>query len=111
MLLNKRRTLVTIIGVIVSVAMISAVTMLGVSFLDLLKRETIANHGEWHLKYSEVPASKLDTVKSSPYLDELLLEHKLGFAPIEDQGLESSTYKPYIYVTEYNDAAFDKLPV
>jgi len=111
MLLNKRRTLVTIIGVIVSVAMISAVTMLGLSFLDLLKRDTIANHGEWHMNYSEVPISKLDTVKSSAYLDELLLEHKLGFAPIEEQELEPTTYKPYIFVTEYNEAALDKLPV
>lgn len=34
---NKRRTLVTIIGVIISVSMLTAVATLGVSFIDLLK--------------------------------------------------------------------------
>ena len=33
---NKRRSLVTIIGVIISVSMITAVTTLGSSFLDLM---------------------------------------------------------------------------
>ncbi len=51
---NKRRTLVTIIGVIISVAMITAVTTLGVSFMDLLQRQTIANEGEWHVLYKYV---------------------------------------------------------
>ena len=39
---NKRRTLITIIGVIISVAMITAVATLGVSFLDFMKRQTIS---------------------------------------------------------------------
>ena len=51
---NKRRTLVTIIGVIISVAMVTAVATLGVSFMDLMKRQTIANNGEWHVLYKDV---------------------------------------------------------
>ena len=46
---NKRRTLVTIIGVIISVAMITAVATLGVSFLDLMIRQQISRNGEWHV--------------------------------------------------------------
>ena len=48
---NKRRSLVTIIGVIISVAMITAVTTLGSSFLDLMIRQDIADNGEWHVQY------------------------------------------------------------
>lgn len=111
MLLNKRRTIVTIMGVIISVAMISAVVTLGLSFLDLFKRETIAREGNWHIQYPDVPASKLDIPRNSPYADELLLEHDKGFGLLSELGLESTEYKPYVFVREYNPAAFDKMPV
>ena len=47
---NKKRTLVTIIGVIISVAMVTAVTTLAVSFMNLFQRQTIAREGEWHVQ-------------------------------------------------------------
>ena len=49
LLLNKKRTLVTIIGVIISVAMITAVASLGVSFMDMMKRQVISDDGQWHV--------------------------------------------------------------
>jgi len=42
---NKRRTFVTIIGVIISVAMLTAVSTLVVSFIDGLQRQAIAESG------------------------------------------------------------------
>lgn len=111
MLQNKRRTLVTIIGVIISVAMISAVTTLGLSFLDLMKRDSIANNGNWHLMYKQITPDKLETLKGSRYADELLIEHDAGYALLSEQGLTGSENKPYIHVMEYNEAAFDKLPL
>ncbi len=56
---NKRRTFVTIIGVIISVAMITAVATLGVSFLDLMKRQSIATDGEWHVQYQNVNSEQI----------------------------------------------------
>ncbi len=42
---NKKRTLVTILGVIISAAMITAVATLAVSFMELMQRQTIVgNH-------------------------------------------------------------------
>ena len=35
---NKKRTIVTIVGIIISVAMITAVSTIACSFIDLLKR-------------------------------------------------------------------------
>jgi len=108
---NKRRTLVTVIGVIISVAMITAVTTLGLSFLDVMKRQSIASEGNWHLKYSEVPVNMLDMLEQSAYADELIVEHDEGFALLSEQGLEGEKHKPYIHVTAYNEAAFVKLPL
>ena len=55
----KRRTLVTIIGVVISVAMVTAVATIGISFLDLMKRQTIATSGEWHVLYQGVTVTSL----------------------------------------------------
>ena len=57
--LNKKRTIVTIIGTIISVAMITAVCTLGISFLDFMQRLTIADEGEWHVLYEGVNKDQL----------------------------------------------------
>ena len=54
MRLNKRRTLVTILGIIISVAMITAVSSLTVSFLDMARRDTLARTGNWQVKLLEL---------------------------------------------------------
>jgi len=108
---NKRRTLVTILGVIISVAMITAVTTIGLSFIDVLKRESIASNGNWHIQYNEVPVSKLPVLEDSLYADELILEHEEGYALLSEQGLEGKDNKPYIHVLAYNEAALNRLPL
>ena len=54
LMLNKKRTLVTIIGTIISAAMITAVATLGLSFMDIMIRESIHANGEWHAKFLNV---------------------------------------------------------
>lgn len=57
--LNKRRTLVTIIGIILSVAMLTAISTIFFSFMDLMQRDTIAKSGEWHASLNGVEPEKL----------------------------------------------------
>lgn len=45
---NKTRTLVTLIGVILSTAMITAVTVFGSSIMNFLLEQTIIQEGSWH---------------------------------------------------------------
>ena len=45
---NKTRTLVTIIGIILSAAMICAVTTFASSFLNYARETTIYTEGNWH---------------------------------------------------------------
>lgn len=60
---NKRRTLVTIVGVIISVAMVTAVATLVCSFSDLMIRQTIADTGEWHVQYQDVTKEQLAAIQ------------------------------------------------
>ena len=49
----------TIIGVVISVAMIVAVPTLLASMIDLARRQTVKENGDWHVSYSLVLAKDL----------------------------------------------------
>lgn len=105
---NKRRTLVTIIGVIISVAMITAVATLGYSFMDLLQRQTIADEGEWHVLYKNVNKDQLEAIKNDEATKAVVLSRDLGFAYLE--GSQNNT-KPYLSIKEYNTQGFEQFPI
>jgi putative ABC transport system permease protein len=105
---NKRRTLVTIIGVIISVAMVTAVMTLGVSFSDLLKRQAIANDGEWHVMYKDVNQEQVEEIKSDKETKKLALSSDLGYAPLEGS---DNPYKPYLFIKAYSKDGFRQFPV
>ena len=105
---NKRRTLITIIGVIISVAMIMAVSTLGVSFLDLMKRQTIADTGEWHVQYKNITKEQLGAIAKDESTDKLVIANDRGYSPI--QGSENRN-KPYIFIKEFNKQGYKQFPV
>jgi len=108
---NKRRTLVTIIGVIISVAMITAVSTLGVSFLDLLKRQVIATSGDWHVLYNGVNKEQIQSIANDSQTKTITLSQDKGFASIKDLKLPVMLYKPYIALRAYSDNGFSNFPI
>ncbi|SDY67646.1 putative ABC transport system permease protein [Evansella caseinilytica] len=105
---NKRRTVVTIIGTIISVAMITAVATLAVSFMDLMQRQTIANEGEWHVLYKDVNGDQLEAIKKDSETKALVISRDRGYAYLE--GSQNET-KPYLFVKEYNAQGFQQFPI
>ena len=104
--LNKSRTLVTIIGVILSVTMLTAVTSIVSSAQDMFIRGTIASDGNWHAAFYDVPAEKIDVFHESDELKEVMLSSPLGYAPLEGS---TDSYKPYLFVHQYDQASLDNL--
>ncbi|PFG15127.1 ABC transporter permease [Bacillus sp. es.036] len=105
---NKRRTLVTIIGVIISVAMVMAVATLGVSFMDLLQRQSIATDGEWHVQYENVDSNQIEAIESDKSTKTLILANDVGYAKLDEPQNES---KPYLFIKEYNEQGFKNFPI
>lgn len=105
---NKRRTLVTIIGVIISVAMVTAVSTLFFSFSDLMIRQSIADTGEWHVQYQDVNKEQLAAIHDDDATKTVAITRDLGYAPLE--GGQNSN-KPYLFVKEYDAQGFAQFPV
>lgn len=51
---NRTRTLVTIVGVILSAAMITAVATFGTSLLNFMINGSIAKSGDWQVEFLDV---------------------------------------------------------
>jgi len=105
---NKRRTLVTIIGVIISVAMVMAVATLGISFMNLMQRQSIADNGEWHVLYKDVNKAQLEAVKADEATHKVVISRDLGYAPLEGG---RNPNKPYLFIREYNTLGFEQFPI
>ncbi|MCC5892218.1 FtsX-like permease family protein [Exiguobacterium sp.] len=104
---NKRRSLVTIIGVIISVSMITAVTTLGSSFLDLMIRQDIADNGEWHVKYVNTNAEQVEAIRGDAATKDVILSSD-GYAELEGS---QNAYRPYVYIRNYNTSGLKNFPV
>jgi len=88
--------------------MVTAVTTLGVSFLDLLQRQVIANEGEWHVLYHDVDKEQLQTVKNDEDTKILIISRDLGYAYLEGN---QNKHKPYLFIREYDSQGFKQFPV
>lgn len=105
---NKKRTFVTIIGTIISVAMITAVATLAISFLDLMQRQTIEQNGEWHVQYLNVDANQLQAIQEDKETKDVIVSRDIGYAWLE--GSENN-FKPYLFFREYSTAGFEQFPI
>lgn len=101
--LNKKRTIVTIIGIILSTALMVGIGLLFSSFQDLMIRDTIGYSGKYEANYSDVDLIKLNDIKNKNFT--YFYEKPIGFSKIES----SNEYKPYMYITSVNKEYFNEL--
>ncbi len=101
--LNKKRTIVTIIGIILSTALMVGIGLLFSSFQDLMIRDTIGYNGKYEANYSDVDLDKLNNIKNKNFT--YFYEKPIGFSKTQS----SNEYKPYMYITSVNKEYFDEL--
>lgn len=98
----------TIIGVIISVAMVTAVATLFVSFLDLMQRKEIDQGGKWHVLYNDVNKEQLSAIKNDKDTKEVVISRDVGYAFLENS---KNDYKPYLFIKDYNKQGFKNFPI
>ncbi|MFS0781249.1 FtsX-like permease family protein [Bacillus sp. 1P06AnD] len=108
LLQNRKRTSVTIIGAIISVAMLAAVATLGYSFFDVMKRQTIAMEGEWHVQYKNVDKGQVAAIKDDQGTQATVISKDIGYAPLKGGHNKN---KPYLFIKAYNLQGFKHFPI
>lgn len=105
---NKTRTVVTIAGVILSTAMITAIAVLGSSFRGFLIESAIEQDGSWHVAGTSLPLKEAAQIEKQEEVKKSTKVSELGYALF--QYLESPMM-PYLYVQSFSKNTEDMLPV
>ena len=100
--LNRKRTAVTILGVILSAALICGVFLLGVSFQKVMIDHEIFMAGNWHAQFHAVPYEKAKYITENSAVQTAMLSASLGSATDGSH----NTVRPYLYVTAYDALSF-----
>lgn len=101
--LNKKRTIVTIVGIILSTALMVGIGLLFSSFQDYMIRETISYNGKYEAEYGDVSLDKLNSIDKKDF--SYFYQKTIGFSKFDS----ANEYKPYIYISSVNKEYFNEL--
>lgn len=105
---NRTRTLVTIVGVMLSGALFTGVSTFAVSLQDYMIKGAADKYGGWHVELPEGDAEMAAQAEQDDRVAEVVSLQNLGYARLEDGKNEN---KPYLFLSGWDQKAFDTLPV
>lgn len=105
---SRTRTLVTIIGVILSAALITAVATSGISLMNYLANGEAQKTGDWHVKFEDVNSSFAAEQASNEKVANTATFDNIGYAKLD--GAKNSP-KPYLFIAGFSQKALDTLPI
>ena len=107
MLLNKKRAVVSIIGIILAIALLTALFTITVSFRRSIIEREKEQDGNYHVCFQDVEPGDVEKFRQNRYVANVYTENTLGYAWLE--GSENE-YKPYAYVIAYDIDSLDDIP-
>lgn len=106
LILNKKRTIVTIVGIILSVALITALSSLVMSFKQSALEFERKRSGDYHVAFDHVASRDADKLKNNRYIEDVYFSKEIGYSKLE--GIKNED-KPYVYIKAYDFKALDKM--
>ena len=104
---NKSRTLVTLVGIILSLAMLTCVTTLISTSQAWLKNSVMETYGNWHGVILEADEEvRRDMLMNGDIRHSFALHH-IGFSPLDD----GAEHTDYIFTATADSEFFRNMPV
>lgn len=104
--LNKKRTISTIIGIVLSVALICAVATMATSFRETLLQGTISKRGYYHIKLSDITENDIKDIKNNRDIKDIKQIQEVGYAELKTS---QNKDKPYIHLYSMENSTFEFL--
>lgn len=105
---NRTRTIVTIIGIILSTAMLCAVTTFTTSFQQFMLDDSVYSSGSWHLGQTDATYRVYQELSQADGVAEAVYLQHLGYAK---SGTNLDESMPYLYVLGLSPQGTDLLPL
>ena len=97
---NKKRTIVTIIGIILSTALICGIGTICNSLMDYQFRLTVERNGDFHATVYDVPKKDLGKVTKNAGISKYAYSENLGFGKYDNE-------KFLLQMKSYDKGAFE----
>lgn len=105
--LNKKRTVVTIIGIMLSVALITAVASIYASGIKSLINYETRIKGNFHTVFYNVPISDMDKFENNRNIETLNITKGIGYAKVDSKNED----KPYAYIKGFTKESLNNLSI
>ena len=105
--LNKKRTIVTIIGIMLSVALITAVSSIYSSGIKSLITFEKKEQGNFHVAFYDISIDALSKFKNNRGIEEINLTKNIGYAKIDSK----NEYKPYAFIKAFTKSSLEDLSI
>ena len=100
--MNKKRTIVTIIGIILATSLLTAVITMVVSFRATMIEYEKEDAGNYHYVFEDVPYEDLKYFKNNTNIEEIYCTEDIGYTYLEGN---NNDYKPYLHLLAFNEKA------
>ena len=104
--LNKKRTIGTLVGIILSVALICAVAGMATSLRQSLIQTASSNTGYWHLKLSNINKEDIEKLENNRDIKGLNIINDVGYAKLAKSANEN---RPYIHLYSLDEMSFNNM--
>lgn len=104
--MNKKRTIVTIIGIALSVALICAVTSFAVSFQKAMVDREIKTSGNWHISINDISQENLKYIENNVKVKQIAYNQEIGYVQLENSENEN---KPYGYIEALDETSLNNM--
>lgn len=105
--LNKKRTVVTIIGIMLSVALITAIASMYASGIKSLIDCETKLKGNFHTVFYNVPVSDMDKFENNRNIETLNITKGIGYAKVDSKNED----KPYAYIKGFTKESLNNLSI
>lgn len=104
---NRTRTIVTLIGIILSMSLFTAVIEGAYSGIRFLQNCEIETEGAWHGYYSDLTKEAAEELMAKSEIDQAAEVSQVGWAQIDSE----NQYKPYLLVKSVSEGIEDLLSI
>lgn len=87
---NKKRTIVTIMGVIICVAMLTAISVIGSSFQNVMLRSAIETNGNYEISFNQMKMEEADRLIKDAKVKQSMRMAFVGDVNLKDVGYDIS---------------------
>ena len=106
--LNKKRTIVTIIGIILATALLTAVAAMAVSLKESITLRAKKVDGDFHLLLYDMTDKEKESVINNRQVESYYEMHEVGYAVLDGCVNDS---KPYVYIEALDGDTFEKAEI